>query len=105
MAVTTRERAIKITVTACALASTAVRVTSFDSFAFLPEDLLTRSFTGIRINDDIRIAVFLRAAADNSPAAIRPRILAQAIDQTKTVRTFVNFLQALLAQLAMKADT
>jgi hypothetical protein len=103
MALTTREKAIKITVTACALTSDAVHITSFDPFTFDPEDLLAHSFDDIRIDDDTRIAVFLKAVAQNSPVAIRPRILGQAVDSSKAVRIFVNFLQALLAKLAMGA--
>src|SRR6266568_6843137 len=101
MAETLADTAARITCVACAAASGAVHVVSFDPLTVQPEFLLDETFESVNIRDEGPIAIFKKMAADLSPAGARAAILGQDIDTSKKISVFANFLMALLAQDAM----
>src|SRR5262245_24556788 len=92
------EIAERITCTACAVATTKVNVVTFEPFTVTPNNLLNKTFEDVAIKDDQTVAIMKKAAAELVPVdqkgrdQIQANILAQAVDTTKKIVLFADFI-------------
>ena len=103
MTMTLAEKSARITCTACSIATSKVRIVSFDPFQVDPLDVLDTTFKDQNITET-QVEIFKRAAAELIPSnqkgrqIIQAKVLAQAIDSKKKIMRFSRFLEACLAE-------
>lgn len=103
MTLTLAEKSARITCVACSIATTKVRIVSFDPFEVEPKNVLDTTFAAQHITGT-QVDVFKKAVADLIPSNQRGRkdvqskVLAQAIDSKKKIMRFSNFLEGCLAE-------
>jgi hypothetical protein len=95
----TFDRAALAVASACAIASSFVKVVTVDPLATLPEKLFLLTFGNVGIDDDAHLATFRTSLVSLLPDKVKPGAQRMPLTRDVMIGLVVNHVDALIAQV------